>query len=42
MSRGKLLYTGWRDHKVLRLLAGNHVQYSLIDGSGKEHEKECI
>ena len=42
VSRGKILYIGWINNKVLLYSTGNNIQYSVTNHNGKEHEKECI
>ena len=42
ISRGKLLYTGWINNKVLLYNTGNYIQYPVTNHNGKEYEKECI
>ena len=42
VSRGKLLYTGWINNKVLLYSTGNYIQYPVINHNGKEYEKEYI
>ena len=42
ISRGKLLYIGWINNKVLLYSTGNYIQYPVINYNGKEYEKECI
>ena len=38
--RGKLLYRGWINNKVLLYITGNYNQYPVINHNGKEHT--CI
>ena len=40
ISRGKLLYIGWINNKVLLYSIGNYIQYPVINHNGKENEKE--
>ena len=40
ISRCKLLYVGWINNKVLLHIAGNYIQYPVINDNGKEYEKE--
>ena len=42
ISRGKLLYIGWINKKVILYSTGNHIQYSVTNHNGKEYEKEYI
>ena len=42
MNRGKLLYIGWINNKVLLYSTGNWIQYPVTNHHGKEHEKEYI
>ena len=43
MGRGKLLYTGWVNSKVLLHSTGSYIQYPMINHNGKEYlEGECI
>ena len=42
ISRYKLLYVEWINHKVLQYSTGNYIQYPVINHNGKEYEKECI
>ena len=42
ISRGKLLYIGWMNNKLLLYTTGNYIQYPVIDHNGKEYEKEYI
>ena len=42
ISRGKLLYIGWINSKVILYSTGNYIQYSVTNHHGKEHEKEYI
>ena len=39
ISRYKLLYIGWINHKVLLYSTGNCIQYTVINHNGKEYEK---
>ena len=40
ISRGKLLYIGWINNKVLLYIIGNYINYTVINHNGKEYEKE--
>ena len=40
ISRGKLLYIGGINNKVLLYSIGNYIQYPVINHNGKEYEKE--
>ena len=42
VSRYKLVDIGWINKKVLLYSTGNYIQYSVINHSGKEYEKEYI
>ena len=42
ISRGKLLYIGEINSKVLLYSTGNNIQYLVINHNGKEYEKECM
>ena len=45
ISRGKLVYIGCINNKVLKVLlysTGNYIQYPVINHHGKEYEKEYI
>ena len=42
VSRGKLLYTGQINSKVLPYNTGNYIQYLTVSYNGKESEKESI
>ena len=42
INRGKLLYIGWINNKVLLYSAGNYIQYPVTNHNGKEYEKEHI
>ena len=42
ISRYKLLYIEWVNHKVLLHSTGIYIHYPVINHSGKEYEKECI
>ena len=42
ISRYRLLYMEWINHKVLLYSAGNYIQYTMIDHNKKEYEKECM
>ena len=42
ISRGKLLYIGRINSKVLLYSTGNYIQYPVTNHSGKEYEKEYI
>ena len=42
ISRGKRLYIGWINNKVLPYSTGNYIQYPVINHNGKEYEKEYI
>ena len=42
ISRGKLLYTGWINNKVLLYSTGNYIQNPVINHNEKEYEKEHI
>ena len=35
ISRGKLLYIGWINNKVLLYSIGNYIQYPVINHNGK-------
>ena len=37
VSRCELLYTGWRNKKVLLYSIENYIQYPMIYHNGKEH-----
>ena len=39
ISRGKLLYLGWINNKVLLYSTVNYIQYPMINHNGKEYEK---
>lgn len=39
ISRGKPLYRGWINKKVLLYSAENYIQYPMIKHNGKEYEK---
>ena len=39
VSRGKPLYTGWINNKVLLYSTGNYIQYPVTNHDGKEYEK---
>ena len=41
-SRCKVLYTGWKNHKVLLYNTGNYIQYLIISHNGKEYEKKNV
>ena len=41
-SRCKVLYTGWKNHKVLLYDTGNYIQYLIISHNGKEYEKKNV
>ena len=41
VSRCKLLYREWINHKVLLYTTGNYIQYPVINHNGKEYKKEC-
>ena len=41
-SRGKLLYIGWINNKVLLYSTGNYIQYPVTNHNGEEYEKEYI
>ena len=40
ISRGKLLYTGCINNKVILYSTGNYIQYFVTKHNGKEYEKE--
>ena len=42
MGRGKLLYIGWINNKVLLCSTRNYIQYLVTNHNGKEYEKEYI
>ena len=42
ISRGKLVYRGCTNNKVLLYSTGNSIQYPVINQNGKEYEKEYI
>ena len=43
ISRGKLLYIGWINNKILLYSTGNNIQYPVTNRNGKEYEKNiCI
>ena len=42
IGRGKLLYIGWINNKVLVYSTGNYIQYPVINHNGKEYEKVYI
>ena len=37
ISRGKLLYIGWLNDKVLLYSTEKYIQYPMINHNGKEH-----
>ena len=39
ISKCKLLYVGWINHKVLLYSTGNCIQYLGINHNGKQYEK---
>ena len=39
-SRGRLVYIGWINNKVLLCSTGNYIQYPVVNHNGKEYEKE--
>ena len=39
MSRGKLVYMGWINNKVLLYSTGNRIQYPVINHNGKDIKK---
>ena len=42
ISRCKLVYREWINHKVLLYSSGNHIQYPVINHNGKEQENIYI
>ena len=42
ISRCKLLYIEWINHKVLLYSTGKYIQYPVINHNGEEYEKEYI
>ena len=40
VSRGKLLYKGWKNNKVLLYSTRNYIQYPVTNHNRKEYEKE--
>ena len=42
ISRGKLVYIGWINNKVLLYSTRNYVQYTVIKQNEKEYEEEYI
>ena len=42
ISRGKLLYIGWINNKVLLHSTENYIQYPVINRHGKEYEKKYM
>ena len=42
ISRGKLLYIGWINNKVLLYSTESYMQYLVINHNGKGYEKEYI
>ena len=40
ISRCKLLYTEWVNHKVLLYSTGNYIQYPMINPNGKEKNNQ--
>ena len=42
ISRCKLVYIEWINHKVLLYSTGNYIQYPVISHNRKEFEKECV
>ena len=42
ISRGKLLYIGEINSKVLLCSTGNYIQYLVINHDEKEYEKESV
>ena len=42
ISRGKLLYIGWVNNKILMNGIGNYIEIPVINHNGKEYEKEHI
>ena len=40
INRGKLLYVGWVNNKVLLYSTGNYIQYPVTNHNEKEYEKE--
>ena len=42
ISRGKLLYLGWINNKILLYSTQNYIQSLRINHIGKEYKKECI
>ena len=39
ISRGKLVYRGWVNNKVLLYSTGDYIQYPVINHNRKEYEK---
>ena len=42
ISRGKLLYLGWINNKILLYSTGNYIQYPVINHNEKYYEKEYV
>ena len=42
ISRCKLLYIEWINHRVLLYSTGNYIQYPVINHNGKECQEEYI
>ena len=42
ISRGKLLYIGWINNKVLLYSTGNYIQYPVTNHNGKEYICVCV
>ena len=42
ISRGKLLYIGWINNKVLLYSTGIYIQYPVTNHNGKKYEKVYI
>ena len=40
ISSYKLLYTGWKNNKVLLYSPGNYIQNPVTNHNGKEYDKE--
>ena len=42
ISRGKLLYIGWINNKVLLYRTGNYIQHPVVNHNGKERIYICM
>ena len=42
ISRGRVLYIEWVSNTARLYSTGNHIQYSITNHNGKEHEKTHI